>query len=428
MIPEGDPRVAPRRGPALSARRRSVVGLGDQAFSSLTNFALNVLVARSVDTAALGAYALAFAAYLLALNVARAVAVQPLVVRQSLTDQGDWADAAGSATGVATVTGLLGGLGCLITGFGIGGSSGLTFVVLGLCLPGLLLQDAWRYAFVVSGRGHGALALDVLWAGLLFPALGTLIVSGATTVPAIVAIWGITGGLAGVAAVAATRIRPQASRARRWWRLHRDLVPALLAGSLVELGGQTATTFAIGLVAGLATVGTLRAGQLVLSPLFVLFQGVTLVAPPEAARLLRASPLVMQRLLLFLGVGLAVVVLAGGAVAMSVPDELGQFVIRGNWDAARSVLLPLTIALAVQVSMAAAGMGLIVMAAPGRALRAGIIAAGAILVLEVGGAAVGGPVTAASGLACAYGIGLVAYVFEFRAELRSRRGASGQSG
>ena len=112
---------------------------------------------------------------------------------------------------------------------------------------------------------------------------------------------------------------------------------------------------------------------------------------------------------------------------MSVPDELGRFVIRGNWDAARSVLLPLTIALAVQVSMAAAGMGLIVMAAPGRALRAGIIAAGAILVLEVGGGG-GGPVTAASGLACAYGIGLVAYVFEFRAELRSRRGASGQSG
>ncbi len=425
MSPEDASPVVPGRRPALSARRRSVVGLGDQAFSSLTNFALNVLVARSVDTAALGAYALAFAAYLLALNVARAVAVQPLVVRQSLTDHADWADAAGGASGVAVVTGLLAGLGCLITGAAIGGSSGLTFVVLGLSLPGLLLQDAWRYAFVVSGHGHGALALDVLWAALLFPALGALIVSGTTTVPAIVAIWGITGSLAGVAAVAATGIRPKASHARRWWRAHRDLVPALLAGTLVELGGQTVTTFAIGLIVGLATVGTLRAGQLVLSPLFVLFQGVTLVAPPEAARLLRASPAAMQRLLLSLGVGLAAVVLVGGAIAMSVPDELGRLVIRGNWDAAHSVLLPMTIALAAQVSMAAAGMGLIVMAAPWRALRAGIVAAGAILVLEVGGAAAGGAFTAASGLACAYGIGLVAYVVEFRAEMRSRRGTPG---
>jgi hypothetical protein len=110
---------------------------------------------------------------------------------------------------------------------------------------------------------------------------------------------------------------------------------------------------------------------------------------------------------------------------MSVPDELGRLVIRGNWDAAHSVLLPMTIALAAQVSMAAAGMGLIVMAAPGRALRAGIVAAGAILVLEVGGAAAGGAFTAASGLACAYGIGLVAYVVEFRAEMRSRRGTPG---
>ena len=133
-----------------------------------------------------------------------------------------------------------------------------------------------------------------------FPRARDLIVSGATTVPAIVAIWASrrpcrrrgsgrhphpTAGVTRSSLVA----------------FHRDLVPALLAGSLVELGGQTATTFAIGLVAGLATVGTLRAGQLVLSPLFVLFQGVTLVAPPEAARLLRASPLVMQRLLLFLG-------------------------------------------------------------------------------------------------------------------------------
>ena len=73
----------------MTARRARPVagragwGLIDQVFSSLTNFALGIVVARTVPIAEFGAFSLAFAAYLLAVNMTRAFPMQPLAIRYS---------------------------------------------------------------------------------------------------------------------------------------------------------------------------------------------------------------------------------------------------------------------------------------------------------------------------------------------------------
>ena len=48
--------------------RRAGWGVADQALSSLTNFAVGVFVARQLGPTEFGAFSLAFATYLLALN------------------------------------------------------------------------------------------------------------------------------------------------------------------------------------------------------------------------------------------------------------------------------------------------------------------------------------------------------------------------
>ena len=44
------------------------------------------------------------------------------------------------------------------------GTARLAFLALGLTLPGLLLQDSWRYSFFALGQGSQAFVNDTIWA------------------------------------------------------------------------------------------------------------------------------------------------------------------------------------------------------------------------------------------------------------------------
>src|SRR6185436_17936338 len=90
--------------------RRIGWGIADQTLSSLTNFVLGIVVARSVDTTALGAFAFAFLAYAVGLGVNRAIAAQPLVIRYSATTPTHWMRGVGFAGGVVVWVGLISAL------------------------------------------------------------------------------------------------------------------------------------------------------------------------------------------------------------------------------------------------------------------------------------------------------------------------------
>ena len=90
--------------------RRVGWGIADQALSSLTNFVLGIVMARSVDTTALGAFAFAFLAYAVGLGVNRAIAAQPLIIRYSATTPTHWARGVGVAGGVVVWVGLMSAL------------------------------------------------------------------------------------------------------------------------------------------------------------------------------------------------------------------------------------------------------------------------------------------------------------------------------
>src|SRR6266511_3328609 len=143
--------------------RRAGWGMADQGFSSLTNFALGVLVARSVSPQAFGAFALVFTIYTLLLGFCRALATEPLLVRFTAAPD-RWPSGVSSAAGMAALIGVFAGSGCLIVGSIFGGFIGYGLIGLGLTLPGLLVQDSWRYAFFAEGRADKAFVNDVVWA------------------------------------------------------------------------------------------------------------------------------------------------------------------------------------------------------------------------------------------------------------------------
>ena len=139
--------------------------------SSLTNFAVSIYVARTLGAAQFGAFSLAYVTYSFVLNASRGLATDPLMVRFSGTDLPTWRRAVASCTGTAAVVGLAAGACVLAAAAVLHGTAGGAFLALGLTLPGLLLQDSWRYSFFALGRGSQAFLNDTVWAVTLFPAL-----------------------------------------------------------------------------------------------------------------------------------------------------------------------------------------------------------------------------------------------------------------
>ena len=228
--------VAARRIPvALSwrlirqASRGLSWGVADQAMSTLTNFLLSIYVARTLGAAQFGAFSLAYVTYGFAINASRGLSIEPLLIRFSGTDMRTWRRATAGSTGTALLVGLASGACALVAGPLVGGTTGLAFLALGLTLPGLLLQDSWRYSFFALGRGHHAFINDTIWAVLLLPSLALLKMSGHANVFWFVLAWGASATVGAAIGSLQAQVVPNVVRATRWLVQHRDLGPRYLA-------------------------------------------------------------------------------------------------------------------------------------------------------------------------------------------------------
>jgi O-antigen/teichoic acid export membrane protein len=392
----------PRRRPVVAWIGRLSWGLADQLLSSATNFALGLLVARSVPPSEFGAFAIAYAVYILALGGSRALAGEPLVVRFSESDPDEWHAGVRSAAAIALVTGSIVGLGCFVAGFFFPSPLGTSLVVLGPLLPILLVQDVWRFAFFAEGKGSRAFLNDLVWALVLFAGLAVALSLQRSSVGWLVALWGGSGALAGVFGVLQTGIVPGGLRhARSWLRTHRDLVPRFFAEFALSGASANLTLIGIGAVTELTQVARLRAGQVALGPLNVLFSGAGVVTVAEGVRRLRESPDALVRSSRRISIVLGIVALAWGAMILMLPDRVGSWLLGENWFGAHSVILPLSLGSAAVGLAFGPVTGLRSLAAAKRSLRARFIDASLTSALMLAGAIVHGALGAAWGLAIA---------------------------
>ncbi len=417
MADEPEP-IGLRRG-AIQMAGRAGWALTDQAISSFTNFALGSLIARSVSAFEFGAFTLAFSTYLIILNLARAVGTQPLVIRYSHVDPADWRRGAAAATGTMLTMGVASGVICIAIGVVVGPQAGAAFIALGIALPALLVQDAWRFVFFAAGRDRDAVLTDFVWAISLVAVL--LVVATLKSVPLAVIGWGISTLIAALVGMWRSGVTPKPLAFRAWLREHSDLVGRYSAEVIVGLGASQAAIYVVGLTAGLAEAGSIRAAQLLLGPMHVVLQAAHLIAVPEGVRIRRGHPSRFSLAIISLGVGLAVVI-AGWVLGLSIlPVEIGQFVLGDSWVAARVVLIPLGLSLVFQGLSGGALVGLRVLADARSSLRARLIDATAGLLLGVGGGLIGGAIGASWGFAIGAAVSAAIFVTVFvRSERRHR--------
>jgi O-antigen/teichoic acid export membrane protein len=399
---------------ALSMIGRFGWGLGDQLLSSVTNFLLGLLVARSVGPRDLGAFSLAYATFTLSLGGARAIVGELLVVRHSAVPEDEWRYGVKRAAGTALMAGVVVGGGCLVASAVVGGSLGVVLTIVGISLPGLLMQDAWRFSLFARSRGSAAFLNDLVWAVAMFAAFVLLRLADRSSVAWFTFAWAGAGLVAAAVGLIQVRVLPSGPAASiRWLRLHRDLAPRFLAEFALASGVTNVTLFGMGIVMGLAQLGRLRAGQIALGPLNVLFTGAGLVATPEGVRLLRESPRRLVHGCRWMSVVMVSGALAWAVVVLSLPRSVGELVLGANWQGARSLLVPLSIGAVGFGSAFGAWAGLRSLAAAKRSLRARFIDSLATLILALGGAALAGARGAAWGFAAAGCIRIVNAWWQF---------------
>jgi O-antigen/teichoic acid export membrane protein len=374
-------------------------GLADQALSSLTNFVVGIYIARSLGTKDFGAFSLAFATYAIALNASRGLATDPLVVRYSGADVTSWRRAVAKSAGVAITVGLVVSACCVVVGLLLAGSTRAAFLALGITLPGLLLQDSWRFAFFSAGKGGQAFGNDLVWALGLVPLLAAVAATEQPRVLWFVLAWGGSATLAALVGGVQARLVPRLSNVAGWLVQHRDLGPRYLAENLSWSGAAQLRLYGLGWIAGVVAVGSLRAAELLLGPLNVLILGISLMAVPEAARMLRRSVRRLRPFCLLLSSLQAGVAVAWGMALLLLPEGLGVQLLGPSWQPASKLLLPVTITVAGAAFWIGASIGLRALGAASRSLRAQGVSSAVYLVGALGGAAVAGAAGAAWGSA-----------------------------
>ena len=394
-------------------------GLADQAMCSLSNAAVSFYVARELGATQFGAFSLAYVTYSFALTSSRGLATDPLLVRFSGTGVNSWRRAVAQCTGTALVTGLVTGACALVAAMLLGGAPGRAFLALGLILPGLLLQDSWRYSFFALGQGSKAFVNDTVWTLMLVAPLLLLRVTHTKSVFWFLIAWGGAAAVAACIGPLQARVIPRPSFGWGWISRHRDLGLRYLMENSANSGAGQLRIYGLGVIAGLAAVGYVQAAGLLMGPFLVIFLGISLVTVPEATRVLRHSPRHLRLYCLLVGIGLAILALAwGGALLVALPRGLGQLLLgRQLWRPAWLVV-PYTLSTMGACLIAGATAGLHALGAAKRSLRAMIIGSVIYLSLNLTGAALDGAVGLVFGAALATWVGAVVWWWQLRVAMR----------
>lgn len=322
-------------------RARTAWGFATQALSSASNFTVGIIVVRSVPLSEIGAWSLAYAAYLFSLGLFRSFAGKTYAIRFATAPTDRQQDGQAAVTGLALLWGLVTGSLLVIVAATTGPLLRPALLITGMLLPLLLLHDAWRITLVAIGRSARSAALDSIWILLAVPAFAAALTVATPSAATLIAAWGVSGSLAALAGLALGTSAPSARAALRFLRSHRDLAWPLAGEQVTSQGATQAGVLILGALLPLSAMGTLRTGQVLYSPLNLLQLAAPLVGLPEVRRVQsssveQATALVNQLALLLAG---------SAAVAMVglwlIPESIGTAIIGESFAAGRTLLLPL---------------------------------------------------------------------------------------
>jgi hypothetical protein len=359
-----------------------------------------VFVARSVGPDELGSFGVGFVVYLLVVGVARGLVAQPLIIRAGARrDRSEQRAEAAQAMGAALLVGGVAAIGVMACGWGVGGATGAVLVVIGLCLPGLVAQDTWRFVFLTLATPRQAVADDLAWLVVEVVLMGGALLIWPTSVVLLAATWGGAGVIAALYGLRQSGIVPDLGHSVTYVVRHLDVGGRLAVEHLFQNGSLLLATLVLGLVTGPAGLGALVGAQALFGPFLVLITGLQAAVVPERSRLLAPGSARVMPLLRTTSGGLAVAAVCWGLVLVGMPDGWGSAVL-GETGPAALWLVPATMVVVAGHGMASGALtGLRIVGDVRSGLRARVLAGSVAFAAGVIGGLVAGIKGGAWGLA-----------------------------
>jgi O-antigen/teichoic acid export membrane protein len=323
------------------------VTLADQVLSSVSNVLAVVLVARVLDAAEFGRFAVGYGVLTLVLTLSR----QYFGTRVSLVAAHEQARelTAALVTACVLIAPLVALLVFAVSFAATGGGSWAILVVVALATPLVCMQDVIRFGAVAGGRPWAACASDALWVAVM----AVPFVLGATLTPLSALLLWAAGALAALllgALMAGTRLRLPAGWAEL--RTRHPVGDSLTIGTLLTQVASFWVLLVVSRAIGSPAAGSLRGAGTCMGPVNVLlaFSGLGLT-PMLVARAREAD----LRFCVITGTAFGAATALWGALLLAVPSSVGRAGFGESWEGIRTVL-PWTTLEYVALSLASAAI------------------------------------------------------------------------
>lgn len=314
----------------------AAVGLVDQILSSVTNFLIVLIAARSLNVREFGLFSAVYLTYVIVVGAIQAFIGQELVLHRD--DRGRW-----GAIRAALRAGVLLGVGLTavgaIVGLMIPVELGHPLIVLSCFSVPLVLHEVYRCAGSLLRAPQLAVLGDSLW--LTISVALTLAASALEVTPTpniLMAIWCCAGLLSMLAMCLATARNLKSVDPSPKKYFTRDFLGGrfLIEYGLVGAIQNVATLF-LGVIAGAATVGALRGAMLLYSPLRTVMNAAAAFGTPLIIDVRHAS---RTRLLIVMSIVLGGSSLLATVAWEIVPKDLGIALLGDTWGPVGPLIIP----------------------------------------------------------------------------------------
>jgi O-antigen/teichoic acid export membrane protein len=380
-----------------------ILSIIDQGASSLSNFALAILVAHYSGARELGIFAILTSTYVLSQGLVRSLTSDCLLTR-SETDDGIMSRFERAGFWAALVVATLLAVALLALGGILSDSYTIFFVIFALAFPLMALQDFSRFIGISRHDPAYAIRLDVAWLVLFLLAYLGLRSAGLTSVPWLFGAWCAAGALVGLTTLRSNLRRGAKGLLEFWVNSERAVGTRFASQFMLVTSWSYVIFYLLVFVISIEAIGLFKLSQLALGPIAVMAAGIQAPLIALAAKRFQVNTRKAVRFLLLAGVAIAVVTLLWTAVVYFAPLHTMTALLGTSWPQARALVPFNGLAFALAGFSGAAFAGLRALRAAKENLRVALIMLPFQFVLCMGGAAMWGARGAVMGLSVGSGM------------------------
>ncbi len=388
----------------VSSSRQRVMALTvlDQGASSISNFALALVVAHYSDAHVLGVFAVLTTTYIVSQVLVRSMTSDCLLTRYESDDTVmDRYERSGFLSAIICAAAI--SLALVLVSLAMSPEFRLMFVIFAVSFPLMACQDFARYIGISRYNPPYAVWLDTAWLVLFVAAYVLLRHAGLLSLPWLFGAWTGTGAAVGLFALW-NHLSPRRARAQLafWYESERAVGLRFAGQTLLVTSWTYLVVYLLILLFSVAVIGQFKLAQLAFGPVAVMGTGILTAMIALAAKAFHADKRRAMRFVLLGGLVTAAITLVWLVVIYAVPVATMTKLLGPTWPQARRLVPLIGLGFALSYLPGAAASGLRSIRAARENLRLALYMVPVLLLCCMTGAVVWGVQGAAGGLCAGF--------------------------